>query len=228
MCHRNFCSECTTNRKVHMNRDIVVIIFARRPRVGHVKTRLAKTIGSRLATKIYSILLKRTLQQIAKVKYVRKILMPSNVEDVKWFRSKYSCSGWLIRPQARGSLGERMSRAINFELSKGRAVILVGSDVVTGQLQDIEKTRDLLNQGMDAVIGPALDGGYWLIGMRSKFSNIFQGIKWGQSTVCDATVEKLKEENCHFILLPPRQDLDRAQDLLQFKWRGYNQGRYSS
>jgi uncharacterized protein len=210
------------NKQDNKERGVTVMVFARKPRGTQVKTRLARTVGSYLAKIIYTILLKRTIDEVAKVRRLRKIIMPSNLRDVGWFLKKYTRSGWLIRAQSLGGLGRRMARAIKFELSKGRAVILIGSDITGGQLQDIKAARDFLNSGVEVVVGPAIDGGYWLIAMQSKFFNIFEGMQWSHASVFKFTLEKLESENCNYQVLPPRQDVDTAQDLLRFKWRGYN------
>ena len=110
------------------------------------------------------------------------------------------------------------------ELALDRCVILIGSDVIGNQSKDIEIARGLLSNGIDVVLGPALDGGYWLVAMRSEFFSIFRGIKWSQSNVFRVTVERLEKENCRFRVLAPRQDIDRAQALLRSGWRGYNCG----
>jgi glycosyltransferase A (GT-A) superfamily protein (DUF2064 family) len=115
-----------------------------------------------------------------------------------------------------------MEKAMMSELALDRCVILIGSDVIRHQFRDIEIARGLLSSGIDVVLGPALDGGYWLVAMRSEFFSIFRGIKWSQSDVLEMTVERLEKENCRFRVLAPRQDVDRAQDLLRSGWRGYN------
>ncbi len=202
--------------------DTTVVVFARKPQVGKVKTRLAKTVGADFATQIYSTLLLRTIAQVSKIRHIRKVLMPSSRRHTRWFRRRYSRLGWLVRPQMAGGLGQRMEKAMMSELALDRCVILIGSDVIRHQFRDIEIARGLLSSGIDVVLGPALDGGYWLVAMRSEFFSIFRGIKWSQSDVLEMTVERLEKENCRFRVLAPRQDVDRAQDLLRSGWRGYN------
>ena len=210
----------TGRRKTSL--DTTVIVFARKPQVGKVKTRLAKTVGANFARQIYSILLQRTIVQVSKIRYIRKVLMPSSRRHTGWFKRRYSRLGWFVRPQVAGGLGRRMEKAFMSELALDRCVILIGSDVIRHQSKDIEVARGLLSNGTDVVLGPALDGGYWLVAMRSEFFSIFRGIKWSQSNVLRMTVERLQKENCRFRVLAPRQDVDRAQDLLRSGWRGYN------
>jgi rSAM/selenodomain-associated transferase 1 len=204
------------------NCSTTVIVFARKPQVGKVKTRLAKNVGAEFASQIYFTLLQRTIAQVSKIRQVRKVLMPSNRRHTRWFRRNYSRLGWSVRPQIVGDLGERMEKAVMFELAQDRSVILIGSDVIGHQAKDIEIVCDWLANGTDVVLGPALDGGYWLVAMRSEFFNIFRGMRWSQSNVFEVTVERLERENCRFQVLAPRQDVDRAQDLLGSGWRGYN------
>ena len=202
--------------------DTTVMVFVRKPQVGKVKTRLAKTVGAAFAKQIYFTLLQRTIAQVSKIMHIRKVLMPSSGRHTRWFRRRYSRLGWLVRPQVAGGLGRRMEKAMMTELALDRSVILIGSDVIRYQSKDIEIARDLLSAGIDVVLGPALDGGYWLVAMRSQFFSIFRGIKWSQSNVLAMTVERLEKEDCRFRVLAPRQDMDRAPDLLRSRWRGYN------
>ena len=202
--------------------DTTVIVFVRKPQVGKVKTRLARTVGGDFAAQIYYTLMQRTMVQASKIRHIRKVLMPSSGRHTRWFRRRYSRLGWLVRPQVAGGLGRRMEKAMKTELDLDRSVILIGSDVIRHQAKDIEIARDLLSTGIDVVLGPALDGGYWLVAMRSEFFSIFRGIKWSQSNVLAMTVERLEKENCRFRVLAPRQDVDRAPDLLRSGWRGYN------
>ena len=204
------------------NLDATVIVFARKPQVGKVKTRLANTVGADFAAQIYFTLLQRTIVQVSKIRHIRKVLMPSSGRHTRWFRRRYSRLGWLVRPQVAGGLGRRMEKAMKTELDLDRSVILIGSDVIRYQAKDIEIARGLLSTGIDVVLGPALDGGYWLVAMRSEFFSIFRGIKWSQSNVFRVTVERLEKENCRFRVLAPRLDMDRAPDLLRSGWRGYN------
>ena len=198
------------------------MVFVRKPQVGKVKTRLAKTVGAAFAKQIYFTLLQRTIAQVSKIRHIRKVLMPSSGRHTRWFRRRYSRLGWLVRPQVAGGLGRRMEKAMKTELDLDRSVILIGSDVIRHQAKDIEIARDLLSTGIDVVLGSALDGGYWLVAMRSQFFSIFRGIKWSQPNVLAMTVERLEKENCRFRVLAPRQDVDRAPDLLRSGWRGYN------
>ena len=202
--------------------DTTVMVFVRKPQVGKVKTRLAKTVGAAFARQIYFTLLQRTIAQVSKIRHIRKVLMPSSGRHTRWFRRRYSRLGWLVRPQVAGGLGRRMEKAMKTELDLDRSVILIGSDVIRYQAKDIEIARGLLSTGIDVVLGPALDGGYWLVAMRSEFLSIFRGIKWSQPNVLAMTVERLEKENCRFRVLAPRLDIDRAPDLLRSGWRGYN------
>ena len=157
--------------------DTTVMVFVRKPQVGKVKTRLAKTVGAAFARQIYFTLLQRTIAQVSKIRHIRKVLMPSSGRHTRWFRRRYSRLGWLVRPQVAGGLGQRMEKAMMTELALDRSVILIGSDVIRYQSKDIEIASDLLSTGIDVVLGSALDGGYWLVAMRSQFFSIFRGMK---------------------------------------------------
>jgi rSAM/selenodomain-associated transferase 1 len=119
------------------------------------------------------------------------------------------------RIQSGGDLGERMKTAFNDGFNDGyNKVIIIGSDIYSLEKSDIEKAFHQLNFH-DAVIGPATDGGYYLLGLRSNFSSIFDGKEWSSKNVLYETLIDLKSKS--FYLLDYKNDIDNYDDLLKEK-----------
>lgn len=119
----------------------------------------------------------------------------------------------LIVPQGDGDLGERMLRAAGRALRDYRAVVIVGSDCPGYDPAYLREARDRLRSDTDVVVGPAVDGGYVLIGLRRIVPGIFAEIDWGRSTVLDAQRRNLRRLGMNWVEMPARRDVDRPEDL---------------
>ena len=189
----------------------LLIIFVKNPIIGHVKTRLAAKIGDKLALKVYKELTKHTALITKKIKahknvYYSKEILKNDIWNETHFQK---------RIQSDGDLGERMKTAFNDGFNDGyNKVIIIGSDIYSLEKSDIEKAFHQLNFH-DAVIGPATDGGYYLLGLRSNFSSIFDGKKWSSKNVLYETLIDLKSKS--FYLLDYKNDIDNYDDLLKEK-----------
>jgi rSAM/selenodomain-associated transferase 1 len=190
-----------------------LIVFARKPVEGKVKTRLAKVVGCYRAMEVYRFLLMSTLRELQTIKGVRKILMIADPLDIPWFRRQLFCRGWIVRPQTAGNLGRRMQQAFSHELRRSGSVVLVGSDIKAIQAKDIIQTFTLLGQDVKTVVGPALDGGYWLLGRSNCDADIFNDIKWGSSQVLSKTKKKLENAGSSYCEISQRKDIDSSSDL---------------
>ena len=190
-----------------------LIVFARKPVKGKVKTRLAKVVGCYRAMEIYRFLLMSTLRELETIKGVRKILMVADPLDIPWFRRQLFCRGWIVRPQTAGNLGRRMQQAFSYELRRSASVVLVGSDIASLQAIDVRQAFTLLEEGIKTVIGPALDGGYWLLGRSNCDADIFNDIKWGGSQVFSKTKKKLENAGSSYCEISQRKDIDSSSDL---------------
>ena len=188
-----------------------LIIFVKNPIIGHVKTRLAAKIGDKLALKVYKELTKHTALITKKIKghknvYYSKEILKNDIWNETCFQK---------RIQSDGDLGERMKTAFNDGFNEGYSkVIIIGSDIYSLEKSDIEKAFYQLNFH-DAVIGPATDGGYYLLGLRSNFSSIFDGKEWSSKNVLHETLIDLKSKS--FYLLDYKNDIDNYDDLLKEK-----------
>ena len=184
-----------------------LIIFARTPELGKVKTRLAKSVGDESALNIYKFLLKHTAEITEKLSVDKYVFYSENIHrDDIWnpdiFRKKL---------QSGNDLGERMQNAFSEMFGMGyKKVMIVGSDIYELQQKDIENAYDVLETA-PFVIGPAADGGYYLLGMKEPNPEIFQNKNWGTDTVLKATLEDLKTEK--YVLLEERNDVDYYEDI---------------
>lgn len=190
-----------------------LILFGRYPHPGKVKTRLAATIGGQLAAGIYRACCQHVLGELERVgEPVRRFFFFSDLSDSalvdQWIPPSFVCI-----PQRGMNLGARMGHATAFAFQKGfQRCIIVGTDVpdVSGDL--IRNAIDSL-ETVDLVIGPARDGGYYLLGMRTHRPEVFQEIVWSSGTVLMDTLGTARRLGMSSILLPELIDLDTEGDL---------------
>ena len=185
----------------------LLIIFTRNPELGKVKTRLAKSIGDENALTIYKTLLGRT----------EKITRDLNCDKAVYYSVKvrkndiWDASIYQKHQQHRDDLGIRMhnafSEAFNNNYDK---VAIIGSDLFDLKPNHINDAFKALDNN-DVVIGPAHDGGYYLLAMKSLYSQVFKNKNWGTSTVFKDTIKDLKFESIH--LLETLNDIDVYDDL---------------
>jgi rSAM/selenodomain-associated transferase 1 len=176
-----------------------LIVFARNPELGKCKTRLAKTVGDENALAIYKLLLGHTVEitknlNIDKYVYYSNSIVKNDVWNEDIFRKK---------KQEGEDLGRRMDNAFLDLFTVGyQKVIIIGSDMYDLNKTDLENAYSCLEKN-DVVIGPASDGGYYLLGMKKLYTQVFKNKKWGTNSVfkdtmtdlCDANVCKLQERN---------------------------------
>ena len=194
-------------------KEPTLIVFARKPVKGKVKRRLVKVIGCYRAMEVYRSLLISTLRELQTIRGVRKILMVANPLDIGWFRQQSFCSHWVVRSQTAGNLGRRMEQAFHYDLRRASSVVLVGSDIAAMQAEDITQAFTLLEEGVKTVIGPASDGGYWLLGRSNNDVDIFNGINWGTSLVFSETRKRLERSGSSYCGIQQRRDIDNSRDL---------------
>ena len=184
-----------------------LIIFTRNPELGKCKTRLAKTVGDEAALNIYKYLLNHTAIISANVKADKYVFYSETIKkDDLWnldvFRKKL---------QYGNDLGARMENAFSelFQLGYEK-IIIIGSDLLDLTTNHIEEAFQTLNNH-DVVIGPAKDGGYYLLGMKTMIPNIFKNKDWGSSNVLNNTLNDI--QNCTFNLFEKLNDIDTFEDL---------------
>ncbi len=182
-----------------------IVVFLKEPRPGQVKTRLAASIGSNAACQAYLKLADTVLKQLASYSELELRFAPDDaIQEIERFKKHPE---WRLQPQGEGDLGQRMERAVRGALSEVDAVICIGTDCPYVQKTDIDQAIEVL-KGQDAVLGPALDGGYWAIGMRKPEPTLFQDMPWSTSRVLDITRERLQSAGMSFQELRELEDVD--------------------
>lgn len=193
-----------------------LIVFVKAPRPGLVKTRLAQTMGDEEACLVYRELVAAVMGQIGAFSSVELRFSPDDApgEIESWMRP-----GWTIRPQGAGSLGERMHRAFleHFE-SGAQRVVVIGSDSPEISAKDVSDAWEALISH-DVVVGPALDGGYWLIGLRRLCAELFGGISWSTDSVLRETLVRIDQTNLTLRLLRHLNDVDIEPDVRAWRRR---------
>jgi uncharacterized protein len=187
----------------------VLGVFAKAPRPGQVKTRLAAATSPEFAARVAAAFLHDTVTRLQGVAAERHLVYtPDNAAAELAFSVSY---GWLLSPQGPGDLGARMRRFVQQRLDDGaQRVVLIGADSPTLPLDYLSAAYQMLEQA-DVVIAPAFDGGYCLLGIARRLPPLFDGIAWGTSSVLRHTVARL-DESWRVELLPPWYDLDAADD----------------
>jgi len=189
-----------------------VLYFVKYPEPGKVKIRLAKSIGNEAAANAYRGLAEsgfRTLQELAGDEFKVTVMFdpPGKESEIKEWLS--GASGYVA--QQGNDLGERLTHAFRKSFSEEAcAVIALGSDTLGLKKEVIEKAFDSL-QYYDVVIGPAKDGGYYLIGCKEIYESLFENIPWSTPEVLKATLGWTREEGLSHCLLPELEDLDELK-----------------
>ncbi|MEQ8232537.1 MAG: TIGR04282 family arsenosugar biosynthesis glycosyltransferase [Gammaproteobacteria bacterium] len=198
---------------------VTLIVFARRPRAGHCKRRLARAVGARRAARLYAATLAATLMSAERVAGVRRVLLAASPAEARWFARWLHGRDWRIGSQARGDLGARMAVALERALASGAPAFLLGADVVDVTAAELAAARDALVGGREVVLGPAHDGGYWLIGLARPQPGLFTDMPWGTPQVAARTRMRARREGFELAEIARCHDLDRGRDLLNHRAR---------
>jgi uncharacterized protein len=194
-----------------MERELL-IIFYRNPELGRVKSRLAEAIGEEKALAVYLKLAAHT-RLIASRLEADKVVCYSEYVDTE--------DNWLSEIfykdlQTGSDLGERMAHAFEKAFGKGyRSVCLIGTDCPEITTAIVQEAFTRLADH-DAVIGPAVDGGYYLIGFKRPVNSVFKNKLWSTDTVFNDTMSDFRKENLRVHLLPVLSDIDEEKDLKNF------------
>lgn len=203
----------STNEIMSKKAKRALIIFVRNPEKGKVKTRLAKTLGEDQALAIYKALLAKTRAVAEGVDALRLLFYSVQVrENDDWPGSKFE-----KRQQQGNDLGERMAHAFEVALNLADAAIIVGSDIAQIDTSIIEHAFAALSSH-DYVIGPALDGGYYLLGMKRPSPELFRGMEWSTNQVAKITQERILETGGTLAFAPTLSDIDFAEDWEKHGW----------
>jgi len=192
-----------------MNKAIV--LFARSPELGKVKSRLAVDLGEQKALDVYIHLLTQTMNKMNELKHVHVYVFFSGL-DVSFFDVLINAK---FIEQTNGDLGERMLNAFELLVEKHDSLVMIGSDCYDLKTHDLKEAFDKLRDS-DLVLGPSSDGGYYLIGMKEAIPSFFRDINWGTSTVFNETMKIANKQSFDVSVLSERNDLDDLSDYRSF------------
>lgn len=182
----------------------VLIVFLKNPELGMVKTRLAATIGDKKALEIYLKLLHYTFQTIHSVEARIQLYFTDRIDQSFKYDDAFLQEG--------SDLGIRMKNAfLKCDFNENKKVI-IGTDCAQLTTAIIQKAFLQLEK-YDLVIGPATDGGYYLLGMKKVYTPLFESIHWSTDSVLDETIQIANHLNLSFYLLRPLTDIDTEEDL---------------
>ena len=185
----------------------LLLVFTRNPALGKVKTRLAKTVGDKTALEIYTFLLERTRDIAAKVTADKAVYYSVKIRE----NDIWDATIFQKHLQVGEDLGIRMLHAFKNGFETGyEKVLIIGSDLYDLTSETIENAFKALENN-EVVIGPAEDGGYYLLGMNSLEEKVFKNKDWGTKTVRKDTLEDLKDKKV--FLLGELNDVDVFEDI---------------
>ncbi len=188
----------------------VLIVFTRNLLEGKVKTRIAKKLGDETALAVYRHLLENTMKLTSAINADIQVAVYYSefIEKVDQWPAK------IRKERQKGDdLGMRMGNAMSHELSQNaKQVCIIGCDVLNLSENMIHTAFSLL-KSYDVVIGPASDGGYYLLGMNNFHNGLFERLKWGTNTVLNDTIHRIESLGMSYVLLPELNDVDEVQDI---------------
>ena len=189
-----------------------LVIFTKNPVLGSAKTRIGKVKGDDIALKVYNRLLDFTCTMASQVSGKKVVYFNHFIEEEGIWDD-----GYEKRLQVDGNLGAKMASAFEEEFTNSSRIILIGSDCAEISAKDIENAFEkLLN--CDLVLGPAEDGGYYLIGMKENYHSLFEDMPWSEECLLEKTLEKAADEGLDFHILPLKTDIDFWEDWENLGW----------
>jgi len=192
--------------------DAELILFAKTPLAGQVKTRLIPGLGEHGAAQLAAALIEESVRRSLE-------FWPGPVSLQAWPDVHHECleglrrrHGIPISRQVEGGLGAKMYAALNEAYERGAAAAVLGCDVPHCPAQTYRTAHAFLAQGR-SIIGPSTDGGYYLIGVNPPNRRCFERIEWGGSKVFDTTLKRAAAADIHLIVLQQLNDIDTMADL---------------
>lgn len=190
----------------------VLCVVAKAPKPGQVKTRLAKAVGERYAAQLAAAFLRDTLDLVERCSATKAVvawsgtldLLPALPERIE------------VWPQGDGDLGARMERCLRRALEHGARALVVGTDSPGLPPEVLQEALDALEH-FDAVIGPAEDGGFYLLGLRQCPVDLLADLPWSVASSRERTIARLKGQGWTVMEITPWYDVDRVEDLKRLK-----------
>lgn len=190
--------------------DAKILIFAKAPVAGQVKTRLGKDIGFDEAVEVYKSLLLHTFDQVLDNPFAQVSCYTTDPEHDYFF--PYQNKGINFHLQEGDDLGQRMFNAFKETLTQFNKVLLMGVDCPVLNPAHLQQSLTALEQGNDAVLIPSEDGGYALIGLTRLERDIFSGVEWSTGKVLSQTIKRFKRLGYSWHQLESLWDVDTLED----------------
>ena len=201
-------------RGAYRHPDARILVFAKAPRAGTVKTRLIPALGPEGAAALHRLLTTHTVATLSRSRLAPLTLCVTPDVDDDFLRALARRAGMALEAQVDGDLGRRMAAALRRAQTESEQVLLVGTDCPNLDELYLGAALAALESGVDVVLGPAEDGGYVLIGLsRPVDERLFKDIDWGTDRVLEQTRARLAALGWSHRELPTRWDVDRPEDL---------------
>lgn len=196
-------------------RAAALVVLAKSPRPGHVKTRLCPPLSLPDAARLHDAFVRDTMARMRALAGIRLVCAYTPAEDRAFFEA--ACNGALLMPQADGGLGERLHAVFATLGARGfERVVAIGADTPMLPLRHVDDAFALLaDTGVDVVLGPAYDGGYYLIALRTPHVELFAGIPWSTDRVFAETWHRAEAIGLRARSLPAYADVDTFGDLAE-------------
>jgi len=197
-----------------------IVVFAKAPWPGRVKTRLIPALGAEGAAALAERFLAHTLAQARAAAVGPVVLCVAGGARHPGVRALARSAGVALWPQAGGGLGRRMAAALARMRSQQPLALLAGTDAPALDAEVLRQAAAALSQA-DAVFGPTVDGGYALVGLARAVPGLFDGMRWSHAGVMAATRERLRAAGARWQELAPLHDVDTPDDLrwVPASWR---------
>lgn len=187
-----------------MRKNRALAIFLKKPEPGKVKTRLAKDIGEAGAVKAYISLYETVIREVSPGAWDIMLFISQSTEG-------FDVYSYIKEVQSTGDLGHKMLDAFQRMLVKYDAAIIIGSDCPYITTTHIEEAYQALETN-DLVLGPTIDGGYYLIGLKKPISELFENINWSTETVFEETIAVSSKLGLTYHLLQELTDIDTINE----------------
>jgi len=189
---------------------ITVCIFAKPPVAGLVKTRLARAIGDQPAAELAAAFLADTFKSVQRLPWARTVVASTGALP------ETLVPGVSVWSQGEGSLDERIERVLCRALQETPAAIAIGADSPGMPLELLDQAEQALSRG-EPVLGPAEDGGFYLLGVRAFPPGLLAGVPWSRSETCEQTVRRMTAWGMSPTMLPGWFDVDEVDDLQRLR-----------
>jgi rSAM/selenodomain-associated transferase 1 len=186
-----------------------LILFTKTPQICRVKTRMQPELSHRECLYLHKKLTAHAISQFKSSNKFKLVIYATHVDNARHIYPRTLC----IKQQSGLDIGLRMHNAIKQEIKHTQRVVLIGSDCLTLDVNYVCSAFNHLSKLNDIVLGPTIDGGYALIGMKNQNAFLFDSIPWGTSEVLDKTLESGHKHGCRIQTLEKISDLDTIEDL---------------